>query len=142
MYAAAAGALLEFEASGQVLSQAAAALQSRALVYVYSCNLGAAIQVCMRAESTSGVSTKQHALLIVLGLPLLEAACFVQVTEDSLQSDLIHYVSEPLLANLCTMYELMDISGNEGSDGKTRLLTLIGGILPDDFDASFMHQSK
>ncbi len=142
MYAAAAGALLEFEASGQVLSQAAAALQSRALVYVYSCNLGAAIQVCMRAESTSGVPTKQHALLIVLGLPLLEAACFVQVTEDSLQSDLIHYVSEPLLANLCTMYELMDISGNEGSDGKTRLLTLIGGILPDDFDASFMHQSK
>ncbi|KAL0034106.1 hypothetical protein WJX79_009156 [Trebouxia sp. C0005] len=99
-----AGALLEFEASGQVLSQAAAALQSRALVYVYSCNLGAAIQV----------------------------------TEDSMQSDLIHYVSEPLLANLCTMYELMDISGNEGADGKTRLLTLIGGILPDDFDASFM----
>ncbi|KAL0045571.1 hypothetical protein WJX82_010333 [Trebouxia sp. C0006] len=103
-----AGALLEFEASGQVLSQAAAALQSRALVYVYSCNLGAAIQV----------------------------------TEDSMQSDLIHYVSEPLLANLCTMYELMDISGNEGTDGKTRLLTLIGGILPDDFDASFMQQSK
>ena len=42
-----AGALIEFEASGTVLSQAAAALQSRALVYVYSCNLGAAIQVCM-----------------------------------------------------------------------------------------------
>lgn len=102
------GALLEFEASGQVLSQAAAALQSRALVYVYSCNLGAAIQV----------------------------------TEDSMQSDLIHYVSESLLANLCTMYELMDISGNEGADGKTRLLTLIGGILPDDFDASFMQQPE
>ena len=66
----------------------------------------------------------------------------MQVTEDSMQSDLIHYVSEPLLANLCTMYELMDISGNEGSDGKTRLLTLIGGILPDDFDAAFMQQSK
>ncbi len=78
----------------------------------------------------------------MLGLSLLEAACFVQVTEDSMQSDLIHYVSEPLLANLCTMYELMDISGNEGADGKTRLLTLIGGILPDDFDASFMQQSK
>ncbi len=55
-----------------------------------------------------------------------------------MQSDLINYVSEPLLANLCTMYELMDNSGNEGFDGKTRLLTLIGGILPDDFDGSFM----
>lgn len=65
----------------------------------------------------------------------------LQVTEDSMQSDLINYVSEPLLANLCTMYELMDISGNVGADGKTRLLTLIGGILPDDFDAGFM-QSK
>jgi len=54
MNAAAAGALLEFEASGQVLSQAAAALQSRALVYVYSCNLGAAIQVYMHASSNSG----------------------------------------------------------------------------------------
>ena len=42
----AAGALKEFESSGAVSSQAAAALQSRALVYVYSCNLGAAIQVC------------------------------------------------------------------------------------------------
>lgn len=39
------GALAEFEASAAVLSQAAAALQSRALVYVYSCNTGAAIQV-------------------------------------------------------------------------------------------------
>ena len=39
------GALTEFEASGAVLSRAAAALQSRALVYVYSCNLAAAIQV-------------------------------------------------------------------------------------------------
>ena len=39
------GALAEFEASAAVLSQAAAALQSRALVYVYSCNMGAAIQV-------------------------------------------------------------------------------------------------
>ena len=65
----------------------------------------------------------------------------MQVTEDSMQSDLINYVSEPLLANLCTMYELMDVSGNDGADGKTRLLTLIGGILPDDFDAGFM-QSK
>ncbi|KAL3133961.1 hypothetical protein ABBQ32_008408 [Trebouxia sp. C0010 RCD-2024] len=100
-----AGALAEFEASATVLSQAAAALQSRALVYVYSCNMGAAIQV----------------------------------TEDSMQSDLINYVSEPLLANLCTMYELLDVSGNDGADGKTRLLTLIGGILPDDFDAGFMH---
>lgn len=62
----------------------------------------------------------------------------MQVTEDSMQSDLINYVSEPLLANLCAMYELMDISGNQGADGKTRLLTLIGGILPDDFDAGFM----
>ena len=62
----------------------------------------------------------------------------MQVTEDSMQSDLIHYVSEPLLLNLCTMYEIMDNSGSDGSDGKTRLLTLIGGILPDDFDASFM----
>ncbi len=142
MNAAAAGALLEFEASGQVLSQAAAALQSRALVYVYSCNLGAAIQVCMHASSNSGVPIAYHALLTVLGLSLLDVACFVQVTEDSMQSDLIHYVSEPLLANLCTMYELMEISGNEGADGKTRLLTLIGGILPDDFDASFMQQPK
>ena len=41
------GALAEFEASATVLSQAAAALQSRALVYVYSCNMGAAIQVRM-----------------------------------------------------------------------------------------------
>ena len=63
----------------------------------------------------------------------------MQVTEDSMQSDLINYVSEPLLVNLCNMYELMDNSGGEGGDGKTRLLTLIGGILPDDFDASFMH---
>ena len=65
----------------------------------------------------------------------------MQVTEDSMQSDLLNYVSEPLLANLCTMYELMDTSGNEGADGKTRLLTLIGGILPDDFDAAFMQPS-
>ena len=64
----------------------------------------------------------------------------LQVTEDSMQSDLINYVSEPLLVNLCNMYELMDNSGSEGSDGKTRLLTLIGGILPDDFDAWFMQQ--
>lgn len=64
----------------------------------------------------------------------------LQVTEDSMQSDLINYVSEPLLVNLCNMYELMDNSGSEGSDGKTRLLTLIGGILPDDFDASSMQQ--
>lgn len=39
------GALAEFEASAAVLSQAAAALQSRAAVYVYSCNMGAAVQV-------------------------------------------------------------------------------------------------
>lgn len=99
-----AGALLEFEASGTVLSQAAAALQSRALVYVYSCNLSAAIQVA----------------------------------EDSMQSDLINYVSEPLLQSLCTMFELVDSTGSDGADGKTRLLTLIGGILPDDFDAEIM----
>ena len=64
---------------------------------------------------------------------------YLQVTEDSMQSDLINYVSEPLLANLCTMYELMDHSGSGGFGDKTKLLTLIGGILPDDFDASFMH---
>ena len=67
MYAAAAGALLEFEASGQVLSQAAAALQSRALVYVYSCNLGAAIQVCMHACKLDWetVPITWHAQLVV-----------------------------------------------------------------------------
>ena len=69
------------------------------------------------------------------------SACTVQVAEDSLQSDLINYVSEPLLQSLCTMFELVDSTGNEGADGKTRLLTLIGGILPDDFDAGFL-QSK
>ncbi len=65
MNAAAAGALLEFEASGQVLSQAAAALQSRALVYVYSCNLGAAIQVYMHASSNSGNPITWRSPLIV-----------------------------------------------------------------------------
>ena len=64
--------------------------------------------------------------------------CIVQVAEDSMQSDLINYVSEPLLQSLCTMFELVDSTGNDGADGKTRLLTLIGGILPDDFDAEFM----
>ena len=62
----------------------------------------------------------------------------MQVAEESMQSDLVNYVSEPLLQSLCTMFELVDSTGNDGADGKTRLLTLIGGILPDDFDARFL----
>ena len=119
-----------------MLSQAAAALQSRALVYVYSCNLSAAIQVGLLLMH-SHARHCCHCYVLVLYFSDL-SACNVQVEEESMQSDLINYVSEPLLQSLSTMFELVDSTGNDGADGKTRLLTLIGGILPDDFDARFL----
>lgn len=65
------GALAEFEASATVLSQAAAALQSRALVYVYSCNMGAAIQVRCHAQCSPNSDHAVNPILPILSCLLL-----------------------------------------------------------------------
>ena len=48
------------------------------------------------------------------------------------------YLSEPLLANLCTMYDVLDANGQDGLDAKRKLQSLVGPVVPDDFDLSIM----
>lgn len=71
-------------------------------------------------------SAQQHALLTL------------QVTEQAVQSSVSNYISESLLANLCTMYEALDTTGKDGLEAKSRLQSLIAAAVPDDFDLSIV----
>lgn len=55
-----------------------------------------------------------------------------------MQSNVMSYLSEPLLANLCTMYEVLDTNGQDGLDAKRKLQSLVGPVASDDFDLSIM----
>ena len=71
------------------------------------------------------------------GLHLTYTGC-MQVTEQAVQSNVTCYMSEPLLANLCTMFEVLDANGQDGLDAKRKLQSLLGPVVPDDFDLSIM----
>ena len=55
-----------------------------------------------------------------------------------MQSSVMSYLSEPLLANLCTMYEVIDTNGQDGLNAKRKLQSLLGPVVPDDFDLTIM----
>lgn len=79
-----------------------------------------------------------HACRHIADMSSESASFCLQVTEQALQSDVASHLSEPLLANLCTMYEILDTSGQDGLDAKRKLQGLLGSFVPDDFDLSMM----
>lgn len=62
----------------------------------------------------------------------------LQATEQAMQSDAILYLCEPLLANLCTMYEVLDTSGRDGLEAKRKMQGMLGSSVPDDLDLNMM----